>query len=53
MNANSFDITDPTLSGYKLYRVRQDYNSGSANFFGTLHVASEARHLQFGLRIFF
>jgi hypothetical protein len=53
INANSFDITDPTLSGYKLYRVRQDYNSGSASFFGTLHVASEARHLQFGLRIFF
>lgn len=50
MNANSFDITDPGLSGYKLYRLRQDY----VNNFGTLHVVQGSeRYLQFGLRIFF
>ena len=52
-NANSFDITDPSLAGYKLYRVRQDYQSGN-NSFGTLHsIQGNERYLQFGLRIFF
>ncbi|HXN22038.1 MAG TPA: carboxypeptidase regulatory-like domain-containing protein [Candidatus Dormibacteraeota bacterium] len=48
MNANSFDIR--TLSGYKLYRVRQDLGTGSGRFYAP---PQSARYLQFGLRLFF
>ncbi len=49
MNANSFDIT--TLSGYKLYRVRQDLGTGGSGRFFVPPQSS--RYLQFGIRIFF
>lgn len=46
----SFDIT--TLQGYKLYRIRQTYDSN----FGTLTGGSPntlPRYIQFGIRLFF
>jgi hypothetical protein len=46
--ANSFDIT--TLEGYKLYRLRQVYDTN----FGVLRVpGGNSRYIQFGIRIFF
>lgn len=46
-DANKFDIR--TLDGFKLYRLRQAYNTG----FGQLRELQLPRYLQFGLRIFF
>ena len=46
-NANSFDIT--TLSGFKLYRLRQAYGNG----FGQLRELGQPRYIQFGLKIYF
>lgn len=49
-DALSFDIT--SLSGYKLYRLRQTYDAN----FGTLtgsHPSTNPRYVQFGIRIFF
>jgi len=46
----SFDIR--TLDGYKLYRLRQTYDTN----FGTLVSSttfSQPRYVQFGIRIFF
>jgi len=45
--ANSFDIR--TLTGYKLYVLSNNYNTG----FGDLNVKSIPRHIQFGLKIYF
>ncbi|HEU5232679.1 MAG TPA: carboxypeptidase regulatory-like domain-containing protein [Terriglobales bacterium] len=44
---NKFDIR--TLDGFKLYRLRQAYNTG----FGQLRELQLPRYLQFGIRIFF
>lgn len=46
-SANSFDIT--TLQGYKLYRLRNAYNTG----FGQLRELGQPRYVQFGLKIYF
>ena len=46
-NANSFDIR--TLSGLKLYRSRQAYDTN----FGTLFAQNNPRYIQFGIRLFF
>ena len=48
-NPNAFDIT--TLSGLKLYRLRQSYDAN----FGTLGAFTPylPRYIQFGLRLFF
>ena len=46
-NLNSFDIT--TLEGFKLYRLRQTYDTN----FGTLREVAQPRYIQFGIRIFF
>lgn len=45
--ANSFDIT--TLEGLKLYRLRQNYDTG----FGTLRAVPNPRYIQFGLKLYF
>jgi len=44
---NSYDIRN--LNGFKLYRLRQAYNTG----FGQLRELQLPRYLQFGVRIFF
>jgi len=44
---NNFDIRN--LDGFRLYRLRQAYNTG----FGQLRELQLPRYLQFGLRIFF
>jgi hypothetical protein len=44
---NQFDIR--TVEGFKLYRLRQQYNTA----FGTLREVQSPRYIQFGLRIFF
>ena len=48
-NPNSFDIT--TLSGLKLYRLRQAYDAN----FGTLAASTpyQPRYIQFGLKLYF
>ncbi len=46
-NLNSFDIR--TLEGFKLYRLRQAYDTN----FGTLREVQQPRYIQFGIRIFF
>ena len=49
-SAGSFDIT--TLTGYKLFRLRQAYNNG----FGDLYWANppmQPRYIQLGLKIYF
>jgi len=48
-NANAFDIT--TLSGLKLYRLRQAYDP----LFGTLAASTpyQPRYVQFGLKLYF
>lgn len=43
----NFDIT--TLEGLKLYRLRQNYDTG----FGSLREVNQPRYIQFGIRIFF
>lgn len=45
--APSYDIT--TLNGFKLFRLRQAYNSG----FGDLYQRGGSRYLQVGLKLFF
>jgi len=48
--ATSYDITDPTLTNYKLWRLRNAYN----NSFGTLfNPSGSARYIQFGLKVYF
>ncbi|MGH9407348.1 MAG: carboxypeptidase regulatory-like domain-containing protein [Terriglobia bacterium] len=52
MNPNSFNIA--TLSGYKLYQVKNNY--GNPGAFGQLTQNANiapARYIQFGIRIFF
>jgi len=44
---NKYDIR--TLDGFKLFRLRQAYNTG----FGQLRELQLPRYLQFGIRIFF
>jgi hypothetical protein len=44
---NQFDIG--SLQGLKLYRLRQNYDTG----FGSLFAVNNPRYIQFGLRIFF
>ena len=44
---NNFDIS--TLQGLRLYRLRQNYDTG----FGQLREIGTPRYIQFGLRIFF
>jgi len=44
---NNFDIR--TLDGFKLYRLRQAYNTG----FGQLRELQLPRYLQFGIKIYF
>jgi hypothetical protein len=46
-STSSFDIT--TLSGYKLFRLRQSYN----NAFGDLYNNSDPRFIQFGVKLYF
>jgi hypothetical protein len=48
-NSLSYDIT--TLPGFKLYRLRQNYDGN----FGTLTTASASngRYIQFGIRLIF
>jgi hypothetical protein len=46
-DANNYDIRN--LNGFKLYRLRQAYNTG----FGQLRELQLPRYLQFGIRIFF
>ena len=46
-NLNSFNIT--TLDGFKLYRLRQVYDTN----FGTLREIAQPRYIQFGIKIFF
>jgi hypothetical protein len=46
-NLNAFDIR--TLEGFKLYRLRQAYDTN----FGTLREVAQPRYIQFGIRIFF
>jgi hypothetical protein len=47
-NSLSYDIT--TLQGFKLYRLRQNYDGN----FGTLTtVGNNSRYLQFGIRLIF
>lgn len=45
--ASAFDIT--TLSGYKLYRSRQAYQTG----FGDLYQSGQPRYIHFGLKLYF
>jgi outer membrane receptor protein involved in Fe transport len=45
--ATAFDIR--TVSGFKLYRLRQTYDTN----FGTLFPVNNPRYIQFGLRLFF
>jgi hypothetical protein len=47
MDLNSFNITN--LSGLKLYRLRQQYNTS----WGVLSELNQPRYVQFGIRIFF
>lgn len=46
-NANAFDIR--TLQGFKLFRLRNAYNTG----FGQLRELQQPRYIQFGLKIYF
>jgi hypothetical protein len=46
-NANAFDIR--TLNGFKLYRIRQTYDTN----FGTLFAPNNSRYLQFGIKFTF
>jgi hypothetical protein len=46
-NANAYDIR--TLSGYKLYQLRQAYGTN----FGTLYNSSSPRYVQLGIKLYF
>jgi hypothetical protein len=46
-NANSFNIT--TLSGYKLYQLRNSYDPA----FGILSSKGASRYVQFGIKLYF
>ena len=50
-DANSFDIT--TLEGYKLYRIRQNYDSNFGTLFAIQSGTGGPRYIQFGIRVFF
>jgi glutamine amidotransferase PdxT len=45
--ATSYDIT--TIDGFKLFRLRQAYNTG----FGDLYQRGGSRYIQLGLKIYF
>ncbi len=45
--ASAYDIT--SISGYKLFRSRQAYQTG----FGDLHQSGQPRYIQFGLKLYF
>ncbi len=45
--ATAYNIT--TIDGYKLFRLRQQWNTGG----GDLYQAGQPRYIQFGLKIFF
>jgi hypothetical protein len=47
--ANAFNLADPTLEGYKLYRLRQTYDAN----FGTLFAVNNPRYIQFGIKFVF
>ena len=47
----SFDIT--TLEGYKLYRIRQTYDSNFGSLFAIQTGTGGPRYVQFGIRLFF
>jgi hypothetical protein len=47
MNANSFNIN--TLSGYKLYQLRNSYDQA----FGILSSKGASRYVQFGIKLYF
>jgi hypothetical protein len=47
MNANSFNIT--TLSGYKLYQLKNSYDPA----FGILSSKGASRYVQFGVKLYF
>jgi hypothetical protein len=47
LQANSFDIT--SISGYKLYQLRQAYNTS----FGDLYQLGLSRFVQFGVKLYF
>jgi hypothetical protein len=47
VQATAYDIT--TLQGFKLFRLRQAYNTG----FGDLHNFGEPRYIQFGVKLYF
>jgi hypothetical protein len=49
-NPLSFDISN--LQGYKLYRLRQTYDTNFGTLTGTAQ-ANSPRYVQFGIRIFF
>ena len=50
--ANSYDIT--TLQGYKLYQLRNAYNTSSGQApFGDMYQGGSSRYLQFGVKIIF
>ena len=51
-NANSFNLLDPSLTGFKLNQLKTGYTSG----FGTLSYANAVippRYIQLGLKIYF
>jgi len=50
-NALAFDIR--TLPGYKLYRVRQTYDSNFGSLFAIQTGTGGPRYIQFGIRLFF
>lgn len=45
--ASTYDITN--LDGYKLFRLRQAYNTT----FGDLYQSGQPRFIQFGLKLYF
>jgi hypothetical protein len=47
--ANTFDIT--TLQGFRLYRMRQAFNTGFGDLYGSPW--SQPRYIQFGLKFYF
>jgi hypothetical protein len=47
MQPQSFDIT--TVQGYKLFRLRQTYNTA----FGDLYQNGSSRYIQFGVKFYF
>ena len=47
LQPQNFDIT--TLQGYKLFRLRQTYNTA----FGDLYQNGNSRYIQFGVKLYF